>query len=126
MEPEQQSGGQCYFLRGVFAPVGSILDSQPGDEKNQKGRADMNQDIEEVIAERVLLPPFIVQRKTKAIDVAILYIGGAEEFAKVFYLWWFVYMSFVIALERSIQSVGVNEKKYSGDGDKNTKSVQPG
>ena len=87
MEPEQQSGGQCYFLRGVFAPGGSILDSQPGDEKNQKGRADMNQDIEEVIAERVLLPPFIVQRKTKAIDVAILYIGGAEEFAKVFYLW---------------------------------------
>ena len=47
----------------------------------------MNQDIEEVIAERVLLPPFIVQRKTKAIDVAILYIGGAEEFAKVFYFW---------------------------------------
>jgi hypothetical protein len=35
----------------------------------------MNQDIEEVVAERVLLSQFVVQRKTQTIDVAIMDLG---------------------------------------------------
>ena len=75
MKPKQQGGDQRYFLSGIFVPGCSLADGQPGDEKNQKGRADMNQDIEEVIAERIFLSPFIVQGKTQASDVAIMNIG---------------------------------------------------
>jgi hypothetical protein len=35
-------------------------------------------------------------------------------------------MPFVIALEGRVQSIGVNEKDDSGDGNKNAESVQPG
>ena len=35
-------------------------------------------------------------------------------------------MPFVIALERRVQSVGINEKDNSGDGNKNAESVKPG
>ena len=86
----------------------------------------MNQDIEEVIAERVLLPPFIVQRKTQAIDVAISDIGWVGKIARSFYSWGVLNMSFVIALERRVQSVGIDEKDNSGDGKQNAESVQPG
>ena len=86
----------------------------------------MNQDIEEVIAERVLLPPFIVQRKTKTIDVAILYIGEVGKMAWSFYSRGILNMPFVIALERRVQSVGIDEKDNSSDGNQNAESVQPG
>ena len=42
------------------------------------------------------------------------------------YLWCAINMSFVIALEGSVKSVGVNEKDDSGEGNKNIESVQPG
>ena len=35
-------------------------------------------------------------------------------------------MSFVIALEGRVQSVGVNEKDDSGEGNNNVESAQPG
>ena len=35
----------------------------------------MNQDIEEMVAERVLLSQLVVQRKTQTIDVAIMDLG---------------------------------------------------
>jgi hypothetical protein len=86
----------------------------------------MNQDIEEVIAERVLLPPFIVQRKTQARYVTVANIGGIGKIAWSFYSRGILNMSFVIALERRVQSVGIDEKDNSGDGKQNAESVQPG
>ena len=86
----------------------------------------MNQDIEEVIAERVLLPQFIVQGKTQARYVTVANIGGIGKMAWSFYSRGILNMSFVIALERRVQSVGINEKDNSGDGNENTESVKPG
>ena len=86
----------------------------------------MNQDIEEVVAERVVLPPLIVQRKTQAIDMAIADVRQVGVMIYISYLWCAINMSFVIALEGSAQSVGVNEKDDSGEGNKNIESVQPG
>ena len=45
----------------------------------------MNQDIEEVVAERVLLSQLVVQRKTQTIDVAIADTVRAGIVAEVFY-----------------------------------------
>ena len=86
----------------------------------------MNQDIEEMVAERVLLPPFIVQRKTQARYVTVANIGGIGKIAWSFYSRRILNMSFVIALERRVQSVGIDEKDNSGDANQNAESVQPG
>ena len=86
----------------------------------------MNQDIEEVIAERIFLSPFVVQRKTQARYVTVADIGGVGKIARSFYSRGILNMYFVIALERGVQSIGINEKDNSGDGNQNAESVQPG
>ena len=76
----------------------------------------MNQDIEEVIAERVLLPPFIIQSKAQARYVTVADIGGIGKIAWSFYSRGILNMSFVIALEWRVQSIGIDEEDNSGDG----------
>jgi len=86
----------------------------------------VDQDIKEVIAERVVLPPLVVQRKAQAIDMAVADARQIGVMIHIGYLWCSINMSFVIALEGSVQSVGVNEKDDSGEGNKNIESAQPG
>ena len=62
----------------------------------------MNQDIEEVIAERILLSPLVVQRKAQAIDMAIADVRQAGVIIHIGYLWCSINMSFIIALEGSV------------------------
>ena len=86
----------------------------------------MDQDIEEVIAERVFLSPLVAQRKTQAAEVAIADIGQICVMIYIGYLRCSINMFFGIALEGRVQSIGVNEKDDCGEGNKNIESVQPG
>ena len=102
MEPKQEGSDQRYFQGRVFVPGRSFRDGQPSDEKNQEGGTYVNQDIEKVIAERILLSPLVVQRKTQAIDMAIADVRQAGVIIHIGYLWCSINMSFIIALEGSV------------------------
>ncbi|MBL4664808.1 MAG: hypothetical protein JKY23_02465 [Nitrospinaceae bacterium] len=73
----------------------------------------MNKKVEKVIAERVLLSPLIVQGKGEIVDMPIGDVIGAKIKCWIIYVRIQYYMPLIIALERGVESIGVDQKKDS-------------
>ena len=66
-----------------------------------------------MVAEGVLLSPIIVKRKCKIIDMPIGDVLGIKIKCWVINIWIQYYMPLIITLKRGIESIGVNQEKYS-------------
>ena len=66
-----------------------------------------------MVAEGVLLPPIFVKGKCEIVDMPVADVIGVKIKCWIINIWIQYYMPLIIALERGVKSIGINQEKDS-------------